>query len=104
MAVDGIVVVHNFLELAPGSAQEPLDAIISTAELEARDALLESGVKTRLASDIGDEAFEISVEACEGVVSLRGDVPDQERHAVAVRAATSVGGVTRVIDLLEVSA
>ncbi len=103
MSLDGIVVVHNFLDLH-ASEVDTAQELITHAELEARDAMLETGVKTRLTSDIGDEAFDISVEACDGVVSLRGDLPDQERHAVAIRTAGSVDGVRKVIDLLEVTA
>ncbi|MCM2315187.1 MAG: BON domain-containing protein [Thermoanaerobaculia bacterium] len=102
-AIDGVDVVHNFIDLESGALNTPAE-LLSNAELEARDALLETGVKTRLTSDIGDEAFAISVEACDGVVSLRGELPDDERREVAIRATREVPGVTRVIDLLEIAA
>ena len=102
-AIDGVAVVHNFIDLESGARTTPGE-LLTNAELEARDSLLETGVKTRLTSDIGDEAFAISVEACDGVVSLRGALPDDERHDVAIRATRDVPGVTRVIDLLEIAA
>ncbi|HUK12725.1 MAG TPA: BON domain-containing protein [Thermoanaerobaculaceae bacterium] len=63
-------------------------------------ALLESRVKTRLVAEIGTEAFHINVEASEGEVSLRGVVPTAAQRELAVRAAASTPGVTRVIDLI----
>lgn len=103
MALDDVVVVHNFIDLEPRGLTTPGE-LIADAELEVLDAILETGVKNRLTSDIGDEAFAISVEACDGVVSLSGDLADEERHDVAIRATREVPGVTRVIDLLEVAA
>ncbi|MBI2214640.1 MAG: BON domain-containing protein [Acidobacteria bacterium] len=104
MSVDGVKMVHNFIDLEADSAAAGPAVLLTNVELEARDALLEAGVKTTLASEIGDAAFHISVEACDGVVSLRGDLPDQERHQIAIRSVEGIPDVARVIDLLEVAA
>jgi len=100
-SLDGIVVVHNFLEQKPGVVAA--NWIVSEDERETQDAILETKVKDELASNVGKLAMEITVEASDGVVSLRGDVPDDERHVVAVRTARAMPEVTRVIDLLEVA-
>lgn len=55
-----------------------------------------------LAAEIGRHAFDLEVECSDGVVSLRGTVPDEERHRIALRAAESTSGVKKVIDLLRV--
>lgn len=102
-SVDGVVVVHNFLDLDSSDAAIPGQLLIH-AERAARDAVIETGVKTKLTSDIGTEAIAVSVEACDGVVSLRGDLPDEQLHAEAIHTAESVAGVERVIDLIEVAA
>jgi osmotically-inducible protein OsmY len=68
---------------------------------EAVDANLEASVKRALRNDVGaDHAGDVEVEACDGVVSLRGTVTDQTRIGQAVAAAQKVSGVERVIDLL----
>jgi len=70
---------------------------------ESQDATLETTVKKALRDEIGDHAGKLEVEACEGVVSLRGMVADQARHDLAMAAATKVQGVVKLIDLLRVA-
>jgi osmotically-inducible protein OsmY len=67
---------------------------------EGSDSLVETRVKGRLVAEIGSSARKIEVEVAEGVVSLRGTVPDEPRREVALKTAASVPGVERVIDLL----
>lgn len=102
MSIDGITQVHNRLKLESG---EPHTAgeILTNAELETRDAYLETKVKGELSSEIGDEVFDIEVEAVDGVVSLRGTLPDSERRDIALSTAEGVSGVDRVIDLIDVA-
>jgi len=38
----------------------------------------------------------------EGVVSLRGELPDEARRGFALKAARSVDGVKKVIDLIKI--
>jgi osmotically-inducible protein OsmY len=60
-------------------------------------------VKYQLTREVGKWARKIEVEAVEGVVSLRGTVPDQARYDIALKTATGVGGVKQVIDLLRIA-
>jgi osmotically-inducible protein OsmY len=101
-ALDRGYVVHNFLSHS-SDVDTPHD-FVSHAELEIRDALLETRVKNELISSVGDTAFAIAVEACDGVVSLRGPVPDKERREVALRSVEGIEDVTKIIDLLVVAA
>lgn len=70
---------------------------------EGEDAGLETEVKNAVHREIGTHSSGVEVEACEGVVSLRGTVPDQARHDYAMAAATKTKGVKKVIDLLRVA-
>jgi osmotically-inducible protein OsmY len=72
------------------------------AEREVRDAALESQVKSDLLGELGRYALEIEVEAADGVVSLRGWVPDAARERLALATARDVRGVERVIDLIRI--
>lgn len=67
---------------------------------EGEDAALETEVKNAVHQEIGTHSTGVEVEACDGVVSLRGTVPDQARHDLALAAATKVKGVKKVVDLL----
>jgi osmotically-inducible protein OsmY len=97
--------VDNKLELAgvrvggTGVAATAEKAAAKTSD-EGSDSLVETRVKGRLVSEIGSSARKIEVEVAEGVVSLRGTVPDEPRREVALKTAASVPGVERVIDLL----
>lgn len=100
-SLDDVIVVHNFLSHT--SDVDSASSFLVHAEIELRDAALETKVKGDLTANIGDTALDINVEACDGVVSLRGKVPDDERRDIAVRVASENGDVRRVIDLLEVA-
>lgn len=89
-SVDGILVVHNFLSLTGGSG-DPVDHALASRDLT---------LKKRLSSEL---APDISVDACDGVVLLRGTLPDNVRHDAAVRIAEELADVTKVIDLLHVT-
>jgi osmotically-inducible protein OsmY len=67
---------------------------------ETQDSELETNVKSALRAELGDHASAVEVENCDGMVSLRGNLPDQARHDLAIAAATKVKGVKKVIDLL----
>jgi osmotically-inducible protein OsmY len=54
-----------------------------------------------LASEIGSHAWSVEVEATDGVVSLRGTVPDRQRRQIAVKAAKDTKGVRKVVDLIK---
>lgn len=97
----GIASVSNRLRLI-----RPTDGIgeeaVQTVEEETRDAALESEVKLALAGEIGRWAGSVEVEAVDGVISLRGALPDEARRTIALETASGRKGVRRVIDLLSV--
>ena len=94
-SVAGVRKVDNRLEIAEG------DRAGGNLEAEAADSLLESKVKMALAEEIGRHAWKVEVEATDGVVSLRGTVPDRERREIAVKTARGTKGVRKVVDLLK---
>lgn len=85
-----------------GTAQTAPGKAVDHAGMEVEDAVLEARVGKNLLAEIGRHAFDLEVECSDGVVSLRGTVPDEDRHRIALRAAESTSGVKKVIDLLRV--
>lgn len=69
---------------------------------EGYDAALESEAKAALTGEIGQYAKDINVEAVDGVVALRGTVPDETRHKLALESLSKVKGISKAIDLLRV--
>jgi len=103
LSVAGVKKVDNRLKVvAQGGAAGPVERAVRDAAREVDDAMLESRVKLAIANEVGGRVTRIEVEATDGVVSLRGTVPDRERRDLAVRAAKGVPGVTKVVDLLKV--
>ncbi len=102
LSVDGIKSVDNRLRVVPPPGGNAADAAARTMEEETADAYLESKVKRHLYNEIGKRARDLEVEAVDGVVSLRGTLPDASRKQIALDAATKTKGVTRVIDLIKV--
>ena len=97
LSVPGVKKVSNQVEAV-------FDDSLATGQLanEAKDARVEIEVKHAVAGEIGKHAKKIEVEAADGVVSLRGRVPDRARYELALKAATTVTGVRKVVDLLTV--
>ncbi len=91
--------VTNREEAASGT---PVTRVVGHAERKVDDAVLEIRVGKNLLEEIGRFALDIEVEVSDGVVSLRGTLPDRERKSLALKAARDVSGVTKVIDLLKV--
>lgn len=103
--VPGVKKVQNKVEFVPTAGSEgnvAEQAAAKTGE-ETSDSALETSVKYQLNREIGKTAWKIEIEAVEGVVSLRGTVPDQARVDIALKSAMSVKGVKQVIDLLRVA-
>jgi hyperosmotically inducible protein len=98
LSVDGIHSVDNQVRVTPSVD----GSIPPKLEREAADAELESRVKKQLYSEIGSRARRIEVEAVDGVVSLRGKVPDDARKKIALDTVAKTKGVTQVIDLIKV--
>ncbi len=102
LSVDGIKSVDNRLRVSPPPGGGAAEKAGRTMEEETADAYLESKVKRHLYNEIGKRAKDLEVEAVDGVVSLRGTLPDASRKKIALDAATKTKGVTRVIDLIKV--
>jgi len=101
--VPGVRSVDNHLsarEAPPESTA--VGKAVGHAEREVDDAVLEMRVGKNLLEEIGRYALDLEVEASEGVVSLRGSLPDPERKTLALRTAQETSGVKKVVDLLEV--
>jgi osmotically-inducible protein OsmY len=102
--VPGVEKVQNKVEFVPAAAEGNVaEQAVATTGNEASDSGLETSVKYQLKREVGKTAWKIEVEAVEGVVSLRGTVPDQARLDTALKTAKGVGGVKQVIDLLRVA-
>lgn len=103
LSVSGVQRVDNRLRVKgeSGSAT-PVSQAVGTAEREVQDAVLEMRVGKRLLAEIGRYAMDLEVEATDGVVSLRGTLPDRERRQLALRVAEETSGVKQVVDLLQV--
>jgi len=103
LAVPGVKKVDNRLKVVDKpTATGPVERAVRDAAREVDDAVIESRVKLAIADEVGSKVTRIEVEATDGVVSLRGTVPDDERRDLAVRAAKGVSGVTKVVDLLKI--
>jgi hyperosmotically inducible periplasmic protein len=100
-SVDGIKSVDNRLRIKPpsGAAPEP-----HSMTQELADAQLEARVKRQIHGEIGKWSKQIGVEAVDGVVSLRGTLPDASRKQLALDTAGKTKGVRKVIDLIKIKA
>ena len=99
LSVEGIESVDNRLQIKPPSGAAPPT---HSLEQEVADARLEAKVKRHLHDEIGKWSKEIGVEAVEGVVSLRGTLPDANRKQLALDTAGKTKGVKKVIDLIKI--
>lgn len=102
-AVPGVQRVDNRLFARQGSPEKTAPGrAAGTTEREVNDVVLEMRVGKNLLAEIGRYALDLEVEATDGVVSLRGILPDRERRSLALKAARETSGVKDVIDLLQV--
>ena len=99
LAVDGIKKVDNQIKATaePGFGTKKIGQ-------ESKDSKLELEVKNKLGDEIGSHAKGIEVEVVGGWTTLRGTVPDKTRKDLALKAAASVHGITKVIDLIRIKA
>jgi osmotically-inducible protein OsmY len=102
LSVPGVRRVDNRVTVAVPAARTPMGQAVSNTELEVQDAALEARVGKNLLGEIGRYALDLEVESTDGVVSLRGTLPDEERRKLALRAAEGTSGVKKVVDLLRV--
>jgi osmotically-inducible protein OsmY len=102
-SVPGVVSVDNRLFARKGAPESTtVGRAAGIAEREVDDAVLEMRVGKNLLGEIGRYALDLEVEATDGVISLRGALPDPERKSLALKAARGTAGVKQVIDLVEV--
>lgn len=104
LTVRGVRSVRNKLTLEKKTkrVETPVARTVGKAEKEVLDAVVEVRVKRRLFEEIGRYATDLEVEAVEGKVTLRGELPDRQRHHLAIRTARRTKGVDEVIDLIDV--
>jgi hyperosmotically inducible periplasmic protein len=103
-SVEGVRSVSNRIELTVESQgnESSVSRALEQAQSAVDDALLAAHVKLRLIEELGRVAFDIEVEATDGVVSLSGTVPDAARRELASRVARATKGVGELHDLLRV--
>jgi len=103
-SVSGVREVRSRINLSPDArtAEPPVASVVGKVEREVADAVLEGRVKTGLLEELGKVAFDIEVEATDGVVSLTGTVPDSAREKLAVKIAKGTPGVKELHNLLKV--
>lgn len=102
LSVPGVRSVDNRVTVAEPASRTPMGQAVSHTELEVQDAVLEARIGKNLLAEIGRYALDLEVESTDGVVSLRGTLPDQERRKLALKAAEGTSGVKKVVDLLRV--
>jgi len=70
------------------------------AFVEGSDTELEIRVRRAVAAAVGAPAKALQIEVVDGVVSLRGTLPDVERKVLALATAKGHSGVRDVLDLI----
>jgi osmotically-inducible protein OsmY len=103
-SVSGVREVHSRVTFSPDAKTSgpPEARAVGKVESEVADAMLEAKVKTKLLEELGKIAFDIEVEATDGVVSLSGTVPDGARRDLALKITKGTTGVRELHDLLKV--
>jgi hyperosmotically inducible protein len=102
-SVPGVQSVDNRLASREGQPQSTLPGrAVGRAEREVKDAVLEMRIGRKLLGEIGRYALDLEVEVTDGVVSVRGTLPDRERKSLALRAVRDTSGVVSVVDLLKI--
>jgi hyperosmotically inducible periplasmic protein len=67
------------------------------------DAMITTKVKTKLTADRAKNLVSVNVDTKDGVVHLKGSVPDEKTKSEAERLAKDTDGVVSVTNDLEVS-
>lgn len=98
---DGEVEVETERE-ADGDVEVETDRDNADLGDDLEDAGLTAKVKTRLASDERVSAFDVDVDAREGVVTLEGSVGEEEAKSAAEEIARATDGVSDVVNRITV--
>ena len=85
-----------------GQAVEPAKPadIELPIEIDVEDAALTAKVKTRLMADSRVAALDIDVGGQNGIVTLKGNVKDEQEKAAAEEVARATEGVTDVVNMI----
>ncbi|MCX7895335.1 MAG: BON domain-containing protein [Thermoanaerobaculum sp.] len=102
-SVPGVERVVNRLRVEEVPSGSPVARAVGRVEQEVADALLEAKIKAHLLEVMGLAAFQVEVEATDGVVSLSGRVQESEQRRLAEKTAQAVPGVVEVHNLLRVA-
>lgn len=102
-SVSGVTKVENRVRVAEAPGGGPVSRAARMVEQETADALLEAKIKAKLLEVMGVAAFQVEVEAAEGVVSLSGTVKEKEQKTLAEKTAKAVPGAVEVHNLLRVA-
>ncbi len=92
-----------YWRLEHGQSTPELEAVGEALGRRFDDAKLQASVKAAFELNRRLQQLPLRVAAEEGVVTLRGDVPDVDTRALAVRIAGEVPGVRQVVDHLRVT-
>ena len=94
LSVDGIKKVDDKTTAAnaPG--------FVAASEASVNNMALELKVRSVLLTEIGTNAFKITIDANDGVVSLRGKLESDATTKAAIQKTRSIKGVKQVVDLL----
>ncbi len=71
-------------------------------EDEIADNKLEKHVREKVKAELGAHYKVLQIECTAGTCTVRGDVPDQTRKDLAMKAAGGVEGVKKAVDLLRI--
>jgi len=97
-------VVLSFSEIAGATnrieARKAVRLDQGQALVEGSEAELEFRVRRAVAAALGPHAKSLQIEVVDGVVSLRGTLPDVDRKVLALATAKGHTGVRDVLDLI----
>ena len=99
----GFLVLTASAVLAAGCNREPAMPMDQSATVAVDDERIATYVQARYQRDRSVRGSDISVTASNGVVTLRGSVPDADAREHAVALAREVDGVQRVDNELQVA-
>lgn len=69
---------------------------------EMADDKIEKAVRSKVKGEVGTYYKELTIECTGATCAVRGTLPDQNRHDLAMKAAAGVEGVKNVVDLVKI--